>query len=206
MRDQTNSTDVLTRANINSSVPVHMRNPATRERNTVLPHEKILAHVAQWLRPDVYVEYGMAACGSMLSVAPYCKRAIGVDIKSHPYMQGIPNLDFYNMSTDMFKERFLDKCADDFTIDMAFIDADHEAEQVVRDFDALYAKLVPNGFIFIHDTYPISEMFTEQGYCGDSYKVPFIIKKKYPGIDIMTIPVQPGMTVIRKPWALSFQT
>ena len=56
-------------------------------------------------------------------------------------------------------------------IGLAFIDGEHHYEYVKRDFENIFAKLVPDGYIFIHDTYPYEEGLVLGDYCADSYKI-----------------------------------
>ena len=62
-----------------------------------------------------------------------------------------------------------------------------------------FEKLIDNGIIFLHDTYPCDERCTSQIFSGDSWKVPDMIREKYGNVcDIFTVPVQPGLTMVRK--------
>lgn len=52
--------------------------------------------------------------------------------------------------------------------DIVFIDANHDLEYVVRDFNN--ATNITNKIIVMHDMYPPNEEQTASGYCSDSYK------------------------------------
>lgn len=56
-------------------------------------------------------------------------------------------------------------------IGLAFIDGEHHYEFVKRDFENIFERLVPDGYIFIHDTYPYEEGLVLGDYCADSYKI-----------------------------------
>lgn len=56
-------------------------------------------------------------------------------------------------------------------IGLAFIDGEHHYEYVKRDFENIFNLLVPDGYVFIHDTYPYSEDLVLGDYCADSYKI-----------------------------------
>lgn len=57
------------------------------------------------------------------------------------------------------------------SIGLAFIDGEHHYEYVKRDFENIFKLLVPDGYIFIHDTYPYEEGLVLGDYCADSYKM-----------------------------------
>lgn len=68
-------------------------------------------------------------------------------------------------SDDFFKEVNLPKIA------LGFIDGDHTYKQVRKDFFNLSKYVVEDGFIFLHDTYPIDESWTIESKCGTVYKL-----------------------------------
>jgi hypothetical protein len=69
------------------------------------------------------------------------------------------------MSTDDFfsqnKENF----------DIVYIDADHEYNQVIKDYNNSVDFLNENGIIFLHDLYPPDEYHTSPSLCYNSYKL-----------------------------------
>ena len=99
------------------------------------------------------------------------------------------------MTTDEFYEQNKNK----LVIDFLFIDADHNYEQALKDF-INYSKIVKdNGIIILHDTYPENESHLLLAKCGTAYKVARYIRQNCGrDYEIMTIPVFPGMSLIRK--------
>lgn len=176
------------------SIPIHLRNvPWPCE---ILNHNEIIANFARFYRPNLFVEYGTANCDATRIFAPFCKKVYGVDMGRTPPVN-IPNLVFFHMSTRDFKTTVLDKLTE--PIEMAFIDADHKAEVAFQDFEDLYPHVIENGLIFLHDTFPCEEKWADPIFSGDSWKVPYMIKEKYSQeCDVLTIPVQPGLTIVRK--------
>ena len=80
-----------------------------------------------------------------------------------------------------------------------FIDADHKFESSLSDFELILPYVNEDGLIFIHDTYPASVKWTNPGFCGDSYKTAeFIRKNYYDKCEILTLPLHPGISIIRK--------
>ena len=172
--------------------PIHLRNaPWPAE---IFDHPDFIASIAKWYRPNLFIEYGVSSGRATEKYAPYCKKIIGVDIKMD--MTPPPNMDFYEMSTRDFKT-ILNNMKE--PVEMAFIDADHKAEVSFQDFEDLFPHLIENGIIFIHDTFPCSSEWADPGFCSDSWRVPNMIKEKYGKIcDVFTIPIQPGLTMVRK--------
>ena len=154
---------------------------------------EIIEPLVKTLKPDVYVELGIYKFETMLKILPFVNRAIGVDIKSLT----VPNkkIEFYSMTTDKFYEQNRDK----LIIDFLFIDADHSDKQTLQDF-INYSKIVKeNGIIVLHDTYPENENHLSLSKCGTAYKAADYIRKNYcKDYEIMTIPVFPGMSLVRK--------
>ena len=74
----------------------------------------------------------------------------------------------------------------------------HKSEQVVIDFEYLYKYIKTGGFIFLHDTYPCMIENLKPSACNDCYLSPIIIKQKYPLLEMLTLPINPGLTIIRK--------
>ena len=72
---------------------------------------------------------------------------------------------YHGISDDFFKNMLLPP------IGLAFIDGEHHYEYVKRDFDNIFKLLVPDGYIFLHDTYPYDESLVLGDYCADSYKM-----------------------------------
>lgn len=57
------------------------------------------------------------------------------------------------------------------TFDIIFIDADHELNQVIKDFNNSIKFINENGLIFIHDLFPVDKAGTSFEASGDSYSI-----------------------------------
>jgi len=86
------------------------------------------------------------------------------DAAMHNYMNS-QAVAYVGTSDDFFANINLPK------IGLAFIDGEHHYEYVKRDFENIFERLVPDGYIFIHDTYPYEEGLVLGDYCADSYKI-----------------------------------
>ena len=183
-----------------NNLKIHERNFKTSP--LVMNHTDIITSIAkQFNKVKSYIEFGYADGGNLDQMIGLCENIYVVDIiiNQRPNYE---NVSYFEMTTDEFCEKHLPEIEN---IEMAFIDADHTSEQVIKDFDNLFAKLEDNGIIFMHDTYPVDVKFTRDGYCSDSYRVPDIIKNKYKDlIEVVTIPISPGLTIIRKRYDLDF--
>lgn len=177
-----------------SGKPLHLRNNPWN----MFPHQDFIAFIAQYIKPEIFLEYGLSDCTTTSKTAPHCKRYIGVDIAHHSKMDLIPNLEFHQKTTREFKVDFLDKNPE-LKIDIAFIDADHKFESAWEDFEDLWSYITDNGIIFLHDTYPTDPIFLSPHLCNDCYKTPYSIKAKYSDqCEILTLPFSPGLTMVRK--------
>ena len=87
-----------------------------------------------------------------------------VDIKKPESTLG--NNKSFEMSTDEFFES-----VDIGGFDLIFIDADHDAPQVIKDYNSSVNLLNEGGIIVLHDCYPPSEEYCERRFCSDSYKI-----------------------------------
>lgn len=104
----------------------------------------------------------------------------------------------YKMTTDAFFAQ-LEKQA---LFDVIYIDACHEVQHVVRDFNNSVKHLRPGGLIFVHDLIPPNREFTAQHYCGDGYKfLSYYMKAFSPDHYMSLTPAEGdyGLTVFIRP-------
>ena len=153
----------------------------------------ILTALATALRPALYIEYGVHMGETIMAVAPLCGRAIGVEKNPElPFMGGYED---HRMDTREFSGRILPGLP---PVDLSFIDADHDSGPAFEDFYALYRHTAPGGLVLLHDTYPADLSQTDHGFCSDSWRVPRIIAAVFPDAEQITLPVPPGITIVRK--------
>lgn len=86
------------------------------------------------------------------------------------------NADF-TMSTD----EYFNQLSIDEKFDVIYIDACHNINNLIKDFNNSVQHLYPNGFIFVHDLVPPSEDMILPYYCGDSYKLLHWVIDNYQG-------------------------
>lgn len=160
-------------------------------------HESFIEHLASILKPRVYVELGLYRCELFNRIISHAQRLIGVDINAEVgiWMAKSDKVQFVHSTTDEFAAGLR---AHPMLIDMLFIDADHSREAVLRDFWNFFPFVSPHGIIILHDTHPKNSHYAQPGYCGDAYKAVEELSRHTDKFEMMTIPVHPGLTLLRK--------
>lgn len=161
-------------------------------------HHGFIAALARRMRPAVYVEFGLGPEATTLrAVAPHCGKAYGVDVERPAgwAMEEIPQVEFFRGKTEEFILNVLPQIG---PIEMAFIDADHRMSAVLRDFRCLMPHMADNGILLLHDTYPENEGYADARWCGDAWRVADVIHGESAGVEAVTLPFPPGLTIIRK--------
>jgi len=154
-------------------------------------HSDLIVQLVKSINCKTYLELGLFDGSTLIKVSQFVPRVIGVDTKDLRINKNIG--EFYLSTTQDFLQNFNE------IIDVIFIDADHSFESVKEDFKNSLKILNEFGVIILHDTDPISEQYLDKGYCGDSYKMIDWIKKEYPEMDIITLPVsEAGLTIIKR--------
>jgi len=160
-------------------------------------HALIIKSVIQEVDPfakEVYIEYGVRSGHNLNEISRYIKEGYGIDLVQ-PYNILSYNCKFWKCYTDRFSKEILPGLDYYF----AFIDADHSFESSYNDFVNLYNYIRPGGYIFLHDTYPCEQRLLTPAGCNDCYKTPIEIKKSFPEAEIVTLPLNPGLSIVRKP-------
>lgn len=159
-------------------------------------HPFIISQIAQQIKKEQkecnYIEYGVCGGDSLIPISKYCDTVHGVDINNSINLPN--NAVFYKMFTNQFSEKFLPQTK----FNLAFIDADHASDSAFKDFENIYKYIDNGGYIFLHDTYPCIQILLEPRYCNDCFKTPLKIKEKYKDIELVTLPLNPGLTIVRK--------
>lgn len=166
----------------------------------------VMIELAKLFKPEFYVELGVRKGATLLKMAPYVKRAVGVDI--NPVAFNPPdNVSTYKCSTLDFAQGQKSE-----SIDFLFIDADHDPAAVLADLKAFLPKVkTGTGLIFLHDTHPIMQELTDPGYCNNAWKAADMVfhGNGYPNLEIVTLPGPwAGLSILRKRGThhLSWQT
>lgn len=167
------------------------------ERGSDRWHHAFIEHLAFLVRPKVYVELGIRDCIVLNRIIPHAEHVIGVDIdsKAGQFMAKSPKAEFVCSSTLDFAKQLQ---VEPISIDMLFIDADHAYEAVLSDFWAFFPFVSPHGMILLHDTHPEDEEAMDPKFSNDAYKVIDELTKASDRLELMTLPLSPGLTLCRK--------
>jgi predicted O-methyltransferase YrrM len=168
--------------------------------------DKIIHFLGGIMFPRVYVEFGLSlgvtfiptvsAFGFENTDMHVVEYAIQSDvIRNNPQVFNKPNVTLHEMSTDAFSNGPLTQLE---AIDLAFIDADHNPEQVMKDFNNIYSKLSEHGIILLHDTWPNNKALLDPMICDRSFTLPELIKKSHPELEVFTFRIPLGLTMIQK--------
>lgn len=159
-------------------------------------HGNFVAAIAQFLRPNFYVEIGCFQGSTFEKVEPYCGKAVAVDIKQESYdhlaLRGYGE-NFVCMSSLEYIATLQDE-----SVDLCFIDSSHEEEMTVKEFHAITPKLVRNGMLLFHDSYPPNHDFERPDRCGGVARAIERIRREPGNFEFCTFPSQYGITVARK--------
>lgn len=160
-------------------------------------HEDFIVFLASFLRPQVYVELGLARCDLFNRIIPYADRLIGVDISPEAgnYMSRTVKTRFVQATTEEFAEELR---RNPILINLLFIDADHSREAVLRDFHDFFPFVAPHGLILLHDTHPGGRELIQPNWCGTAYQAAAELGHFTQNYEMMTIPLSPGLTLCRK--------
>lgn len=141
-------------------------------------HTPIVVEIAKFLKPRVYVEIGLGNHKNFKAVSQFAEEPIGVDIP--------PGSD-----------KFFEDWPEGKEMDLVFIDGDHMLDQAWRDFENSIKRLSRYGIIVLHDTWPPRRSFEQRTRCGHVWQVPALIKEHYPDLDMVTLPICRGITIVR---------
>lgn len=157
-------------------------------------HTSFINFLAEWIRPESYLELGVRDGNNFNVISSKSKKSTAVDI--NPLMFNLPsNANFYLGSTDDF---FRDLPKEE-KFDLIFIDADHSHEQSLKDFINSQNFLIEDGFVILHDTYPINQDYLDPNFCNDAYLTALYIKNNLSdSFESLTLPFHPGLTIVKK--------
>ena len=153
-------------------------------------HSDLVAELIKQLNCKTYLELGVYDGVTLSKVSKHVGRVISVDIKD---IRAEKVGEFHQKTTDEFFLGFNEN------VDVIFIDADHNFDSVRKDFINSLKILNEFGMIILHDTDPMEKKLLEPIYCSDSYKIDVWLRKNYPDLDIMTLPIsEAGLTLVKR--------
>lgn len=175
-------------------IPIYLRNiPNENQDPEVYDHPFLLEHFASWIKPENYLEIGVRTGRSLVPVSKHAKICHAVDI-SFITKNYADNVILYEMSSDDFFNKITN-----IKFDMVFIDGDHSKEQVYKDFVNVKDRVIDDGFVFFHDSYPHDEFMLSQNYSFNCWEAVLKIKNEFnKEWEIISLPFTPGVTIMKK--------
>lgn len=128
-----------------------------------------------------YLELGVYDCTNFHQIK--CNSKMSVDINGNAIFTGTTD-DFFN------------SIPKDKKYDIIFIDANHDYDFVLRDFNNSVDHA--SKWILIHDMIPPTEYYTLSRLCSDSYRLLFYLLNRK-DIDVYAMDENFGLTFIRMP-------
>jgi len=149
-------------------------------------HELLIPLLVNVVGARSYLEFGTHLNETISRVQ--CEKRYGVDVKPAAY----PGITMLAMTTAHFIRDYAQSLA---PFDFVFLDADHSADAVRRDFEGIWPYVSMEGLILCHDTNPETEADTAPGLCGDAWLFAHSVRET---VEAVTLPYHPGLTIIRK--------
>lgn len=138
-----------------------------------------------------YLELGLEYGTTIQEIKNYVNLCVGVDMSVKEIING-ENIEFYQLSTDEFFKN------NNRNFDIIFIDADHNFNQVKKDFENSLKILNKYGIIILHDTDPIVKELLLPYHCSNAYQIVDYISQKT-DLNIITLPIQEtGLTLVMR--------
>ncbi len=159
-------------------------------------HIKIIEEIAKGMKAagmnGAYLELGIAKARCFNRVAPYFDRSVAVDktIKS-----------FYHISDAEFQFSFWEDTTDGYfkkhneLFDLIFIDANHDYNNVEKDFCNSLKVLKEDGIIILHDTFPPDEEAVP--HCKNAWVIQEFLKNDK-DIQFINLPFYYGLTLVKR--------
>jgi Predicted O-methyltransferase len=158
-------------------------------------HGRLVAAIAAALQPSLYVELGCFRGDTFEMVEPYCAKAVAVDHADYSMFfepRGLAS-NFVHMDTLAYLATL-----EDSSVELCFLDSSHKEEATIHEFEALTPKMVKNGVVLFHDSYPPNEEYTQDGKCGGVWRAIEHLRKTSAYFEFATLPFQYGLTIARK--------
>ena len=166
-------------------------------------HLDFIVQLVRVLKPQKYLEIGIYRAGLINRLIPLIPEitAVDVDPESGKFIESSNNVEFVNLNSQEFWKT---NPVNDY--DLIFIDGNHSREVVLDDFHGALRSIKAEGVILFHDTYPLDKEATNPARCDTGYLAIEMLSHQTNEFEMMTIPVHPGLTLVRKrsrqvPWS-----
>lgn len=167
-----------------------IRNPFSRPIESW--HVQFIEFLAKTLKPRVYLEIGIYEGETFNKVQALHKIAVDIRVESLEYVENSEYITKIHGDSNDTREYLLNSGE---KVELAFIDADHQANSVIQDFTNIEPFMGVNGIVLFHDTYPGTLGFSSPEYCGDGFLAIPKLRLIFPNWNFVTLPVHPGLTI-----------
>ncbi|HTQ07194.1 MAG TPA: class I SAM-dependent methyltransferase [Polyangiaceae bacterium] len=169
------------------------------------PYRDVLRNIHAALRPERYLEIGVAA-GATLALAATARVAVGVDPVAAPLEHVLPaGAQVLNETSDaFFAKHTRDQLFGTGPVDLVFIDGLHLFEQALRDFVHAERWCGRESTIVFHDCVPITRATASRDrstrfWVGDTWKAAWALARRRPDLRLRTLLTPPsGLVVVRR--------
>jgi hypothetical protein len=176
-------------------------------------YHTVLTQLHMTLEPRTYFEIGTAR-GGTLALAKCAAIAVDPrfmfdDIEMVRKIVAKPSVGLYQMSSEVFFERYTPTGLFGSPIDMAFLDGMHRCEYLLRDFINTERHCRRNSVIALHDCLPVEKAITTRvetyntsvqrkgWWAGDVWRTALLLKRRRPDLAITSLDSAPtGLVLI----------
>lgn len=160
-------------------------------------HPKVIQQIAKAQGVRTYLEVGIYRGETLRKLARFCELVVGIDIDAKA-ISSIPskkNIELFKGTVQEYAKHLGNNLP---KFDLAFIDANHDVNFVVKDFDTTVPLMGNKSLILMHDTWPRNAEYSDPRFCGDAYRAVDILRKKYIDWNFVTIQKHPGLTMAQR--------
>lgn len=163
-------------------------------------HESFIGHFVAALHPRLSLEIGVAEGRTTRHLSMWSLEVIGIDLdpESPARLRHLRNVRVITSDSVAALQQLRSSRLGQ--VDFCFIDGDHRAEYAIEDFRNVLPLLAPRAVVVLHDTYPRSADVVSDlnQWSGSAWKLPDMIRSEFPGLDLVTLPIPPGLTFVQR--------
>lgn len=155
-------------------------------------HVSVVESLSRIIKPEIYVELGIYEAETFNKVNAKTRIAVDTNPNSFSYIKDNSNVvsicgDSSSLADYLSNQKY--------KINLIFIDADHQVESVISDFENIEPAMAVNGIVLFHDTFPGSKEMASPLFCGNGFLAFKTLREKFNNWDFVTIPMHPGLTI-----------
>jgi Methyltransferase domain len=157
-------------------------------------HVSFIAHLAEVLKVKNYLEIGIYEAETFNKISSDSRFAVDINPLSFEYIEDSTGVTCIPGKSKDFAEYF-EKFCPLLSIDLAFIDGDHQKFSVITDFENIHKKISRGGVVLFHDTHPKTEEYSSENFCGDAYAAIPELRMRFTEWSFASLPIHPGLVI-----------